>query len=172
MTNDSKANLNQQSLYRNNNDQTLIEHKRSNNLDKAIINMWICSNSTKQPLNQSDHRPKVNQNQLPLYGNKTSSRVAFKPSLILGARFLMYSASKNSNWDQLQQVSRTKKLEITTLIKCCLLSITVVEASMSGNLCKSIICAKCSHFDRCWYIGWFSREACSFNLVTNCDQFS
>ena len=41
----------------------------------------------------------------------------------------MYNASKNSNWDQLQQVSRTQKLEITALTKCCLLLISVVEVS-------------------------------------------
>ena len=61
----------------------------------------------------------------------------------------MYNASKNSNWDQLQQVSGTQKLEITALTKCGWLLISVAEASMSGNLCKSIMCAKCSHLDRC-----------------------
>ena len=88
----------------------------------------MCSNPTKQPLNQIDHWPKVNLSQSPFYRNKTSLRVAFKPSLILGARILMYDASKNSNWDQLQQLPRRQKLELTELSKYCFLLISVVEA--------------------------------------------
>ena len=61
----------------------------------------------------------------------------------------MYNASKNSNWDQLKQVSRTQELELIEQTKFCLLLVSDVEASMSGNLCKPIICAKCSDFDRC-----------------------
>ena len=151
MTNDSRANLSQLSLYRNNH-QIIIKHERNNyETSKTIINTWICSNPTKQPLNQSEHWPKVKLNQPPFYRNKTSSCVAFKSSLILGARLLMYNASKYSNWDQLHQVSRTQKLELTALIKCCLLLISLVEASMVWNLCKPITCAKCLHSDRRWY---------------------
>ena len=102
ITNDSKANLNQLLLYQNNY-QILIKHKRNNYyIFIKQLSTWICSNPTKQPLNQNDHWPKVNLSQSLLYGNKTSSRVAFKPPLILSARFLMCNAPKNSNWDQLQ----------------------------------------------------------------------
>ena len=165
LTNDSKVNLNQRSLYRNIY-QTMIKHERNNyETYKTVINTWICSNPTKKRLNQSDHSAKVKLNQSPLYRNKTNSCLAFKLSLILGAICLIYTASKNSNWDQLQQVSRTQKLELTALTKCCLLLISVVEASMFGNLCKPI-CTKYLHFNRFSYIGWSSRKASSFNLVT------
>ena len=138
MTNDSKANLNQLFLY-GNNYQTMI--KQLSDLDKTNIDTWICSNPKKQPLNQSDDWPKVNLNQSPFCRSKINLCVAFKPSLILGARFLMYNASRNSNWDQLLQVSRTQKLELTALAKCGLLLTSVVEGAISGNLCKPIICA-------------------------------
>ena len=113
MTNDSKANLNQLLLYWNNY-QTTIKHER-NNYDtyKTIFNTWICCDPTKQSLNQSDHWLKVKLSQSLFYRNKTSSGVALKPPLNLGARFLMYNAFKNSNWDQLEQVFRTQNLHVT-----------------------------------------------------------
>ena len=53
---------------------------------------------------------------LTVYRNKTSSGVGFKLSLILGARFFTYNALENSNWDQLQQVPRTQKLDTAALM--------------------------------------------------------
>ena len=143
--------------------QAMIKYKR-NECKTFIKQLWtrnfvlIAQNShwTKQTIHIS---------QSLLYRKKASLCGAFKLPLTLGPRFLMYNTSENSNLDQLQQVSRTQKLEITTLTKCCLLLITVVEASMCGNRSKSIVWGTCSHFDSCLYIGWSWREACSFNLV-------
>ena len=127
MTNNSKANLNQPLLYWNNY-QTTIKHER-NNYDtyKTIFTTWICCDPTKQSLNQSDHWLNVKLSQSLFYRNKISSGVALKSPLNLGARFLMYNAFENSNWDQLEQVFRTQNLELIALAKCCLLLISVVK---------------------------------------------
>ena len=74
--------------------------------------------------------------------------------------------NKNNTWGQLQQVSRTKKLDITAFAMCYMLMISAVEASVPGNLIKSIICTRCAHFDRSWLTGWSSWEPCLFNLIT------
>ena len=144
--------------------QAMIKYKR--NECKTFMKQLLTRDFVLIAQNSHWTKQAIDISQSLLHQNKASLCGAFKLSLTLGPRFLMYNISENSNLDQLQQVSRTQKLEITTLTKCCLLLITVVEASMSGNRSKSIVWSKCSHFNSCLYIGWSLPEACSFNLAT------
>ena len=61
----------------------------------------------------------------------------------------MFSAYKNSNWDQLQQVSRIQKLDKPTLTSGNKPFLLLISVSEIGNLIRSIMREKCPVFGKC-----------------------